>query len=776
MKLNAPKIVETIPAFFGPTLIVPFENDFTVAETSVSDMVIIIKDLYSNKKESLEAEGHFNLKEGWAQFDVSNLNLAEGFFYKIQIAYIDKEGVIGYYSSVGLVKYTKEPKVSILNLAPKKINILRQEFSGIYTNSDLTEKLYSSYFVIKDSFGNIVQQSEEKIHNSVEDIDNEQLEKIKINFNYNNNSIYTIQFCGKTINGLSFESEEYQITQEMATAPQEFFGGVVAENILEEGYIKIKLNPLADTSPLLNGQYVLSRIQTDTNERVNLKYLNVSFFNYSTWEFKDYLIENGKTYVYTFSQYNQNGLFLNEKKSNSVIAKYDYIFLFDGEKQLKLKYDAKASSFKENVLETKIDTIGNQYPFIFRNGNVKYKEFPVGGLIKYEETDIEKRLMTDSDQIIIEQDKYAIEKEWKIKTLSWLNNGKIKLYKSPTEGMYFVRLLNISLTPKEGLGGWLHNFSATAYEAATINSENYLKYGFLNEKEEEHFSYNYQSIDLSKVFLGTDESNNKQTAINGDKIILDFSIIDMVPGNRFFIQLVNDHDYKEIKVGNTGSYSIKNIPIQKITLAEEQPSGILTFKYLQKQDIISEILDIKTDLYLLSLLGDFNNTDDGFSNLYFLKENNKFIIQNLLFAFFEKQDIVICQQLPDSLDALKIYCKVDNNSKVLGIYSEKNKETGITNNVENYINNLYKIEIKHKGSEEKIIIDINNKINYKLPKEVLNNIESIKIGYGVKIDLGFYLKEQFYSFEDDSTIQSAKAKFLNEPTETNYNNYISLFS
>jgi hypothetical protein len=35
------------------------------------------------------------------------------------------------------------------------------------------------------------------------------------------------------------------------------------------------------------------------------------------------------------------------------------------------------------LLESKIDTIGSKHPFIFRNGNVNYKEFPISGLISY---------------------------------------------------------------------------------------------------------------------------------------------------------------------------------------------------------------------------------------------------------------------------------------------------------------------------------------------------------------------------------------------------------
>jgi hypothetical protein len=38
---------------------------------------------------------------------------------------------------------------------------------------------------------------------------------------------------------------------------------------------------------------------------------------------------------------------------------------------------------KNNILESKQDTIGGKYPYIFRNGNVKYKEFSISGLISY---------------------------------------------------------------------------------------------------------------------------------------------------------------------------------------------------------------------------------------------------------------------------------------------------------------------------------------------------------------------------------------------------------
>jgi hypothetical protein len=50
---------------------------------------------------------------------------------------------------------------------------------------------------------------------------------------------------------------------------------------------------------------------------------------------------------------------------------------------------------KINTLENKIDTIGSRHPFIFRNGNVYYREFPISGLISY---------LVDEEQIFLNKD------------------------------------------------------------------------------------------------------------------------------------------------------------------------------------------------------------------------------------------------------------------------------------------------------------------------------------------------------------------------------------
>jgi hypothetical protein len=64
-----------------------------------------------------------------------------------------------------------------------------------------------------------------------------------------------------------------------------------------------------------------------------------------------------------------------------ILVDFEHSYLFDGERQLKLTFNPKISSFKNTVLESKVDTLGGKYPFFFRNAQVKYKEFPISGLI-----------------------------------------------------------------------------------------------------------------------------------------------------------------------------------------------------------------------------------------------------------------------------------------------------------------------------------------------------------------------------------------------------------
>jgi hypothetical protein len=82
-------------------------------------------------------------------------------------------------------------------------------------------------------------------------------------------------------------------------------------------------------------------------------------------------------------------------------------------------------------METKVDTIGNKYPFIFRNGNVGYKEFPISGLISFL-SDENKMFSLETEDFYDDEMSFQTdltgnniytERAFKLKALDWLNNG-----------------------------------------------------------------------------------------------------------------------------------------------------------------------------------------------------------------------------------------------------------------------------------------------------------------------------------------------------------------
>jgi hypothetical protein len=74
--------------------------------------------------------------------------------------------------------------------------------------------------------------------------------------------------------------------------------------------------------------------------------------------------------------------------------------LYDGKRQLKIKYNPKIGAIKETLLESKTNTMGGKYPFFFRNGNVAYKEFSISGLISYHSD--EEELFLSNEEMFLE--------------------------------------------------------------------------------------------------------------------------------------------------------------------------------------------------------------------------------------------------------------------------------------------------------------------------------------------------------------------------------------
>ena len=191
MKLYPPYIEGTIPAFYkdsrgAVTLTVPFSMNRAVSVNEVRGFQVKIKTVQSNTY-------LFTLKtENNTEFDMENdytidfkfsddqkEKLCIGEFYKVQLAYIHTDGTVGYYSTVGVTKYTTKPLVRIDNLTQHVANAHDYIYTGLYrqyeTNmygeniKDTTEKEYSYQFKVTDKEGNIIDDTGILIHNSEND-------------------------------------------------------------------------------------------------------------------------------------------------------------------------------------------------------------------------------------------------------------------------------------------------------------------------------------------------------------------------------------------------------------------------------------------------------------------------------------------------------------------------------------------------------------------------------------------------------------------------------
>ena len=400
-KLYPPNIEGTIPAFYGTTLVVPFSMNKAVAKKDVHGMIIKIKTVQSGAyiltKEVDETDISFD-PYCQAVFNISDEiagnKLKIGQYYKIQIAYVNKGDeetdigkMIGYYSTVAVVKYTTQPNVSIDKLESGQINMHQYQYVGKYYQSgDKSERAYSYHFNLYDNNMNLIQTSGEQIHNSFNDTElYESHDTYNIEQDLKINQSYYLEYVVTTVNNLKVPSVKYRIMQKKSINP-EIKADLVPTLNFENGYVNVNLIGHTNDEGVeyaATGAFKILRASEEDGYATWNEVLKFALYGQqpSRWIWKDFTVKQGVTYKYALQQYNDDGLTSNRLESESIYVDFEHAFLYDGKRQLKIKYNPKVTSFKNDILESKLDTIGGQYPFIFRNGNVKYKEFPISGLI-----------------------------------------------------------------------------------------------------------------------------------------------------------------------------------------------------------------------------------------------------------------------------------------------------------------------------------------------------------------------------------------------------------
>ena len=761
-KLYPPEINGTIPAFCGDIISVPYIKNKTVSDSEVVGFALKIKTIQSN---TYIGSAEVRLEKGEAlpqpvQFDISALRryLNIGQYYKIQICYIygEYQGnalnassvTYGYYSTLGIVKYTTQPVLAIVDLALDKVNNSRQTYMGLYSQQgqDTTEKVYQYNFTIYPKGSNFpLYTSETKFHDSSEDdVGYESIDAEKIEFPLEDNVTYEIQYSVITSNQLTASSPRYPIINIDTIAPDyELYPK--ARLVYDYGYIEVTLQGIDFAA---SGRYQLMRSSEQTNFTVWEELTRFALYkeSISTFLYKDFTIEQGVKYKYAIRQYNLQGIVSRRAESEEITADFEDMFLYDAVgRQLSIRYNPRVSTFKTTRLEQKIDTIGGQFPTIVRNGRVAYKEFPIQGLISYFmddmllfDKDAEEREMSwnlDGENI------YA-ERDFKLEVLQWLNNGEPKLFKSPTEGNYIVRLTGVTLTPVDTVGRMLHSFQCTAYEIAEYKCASLVDNGFIQIIEPSAWVRRTASL-----ILTDDTPTNSNLLLDNHVVEVHFKKV--TPGAKFSI-----NDNQEIMIGTTGNYDITDISFTSLkyleTLVEVPLYGtieqVTIQECLSRFDLIADVEMQEEQLVqfigendIYAALNDIRSNVQTYNFIRAAMRDIKPAYEGVSGAYFEDADFVT----PLTMNPYTIY----------GIYRQTNTDktrydyyvdgnTGQTYSLLSYIMKYNKLTMDLSLLQDKVYYTFN------VPGK---DVSTLNTSVGVITEVQFQKQVKTYTVESTYT-------------------------
>lgn len=486
MVMLYPPVVEgTIPAFYGDTITVPFTMNRSVSPADFNHIYLKIKGVQTNQTLGVLEDIDISSDYTNATFSIEGLPLNIGQFYKIQLAYVitsDQEELdsvtTGYYSTVAIGKYIAEPEAEIVGLDVEDDNPFQDSFTAQFSCSETTEKLYSTQFILYDGL-NVIEDSGVILHNVNNDTSSSTgVETYSFAKEPGQGELWSLACEFVSTNGYT-EIIEYDIS------PRESFETELDVTLkrtldIDNGIITLSLG--GEETGLVSGDFVLLRTSDGhTWDRLNSFELGVDA-GLDQWSFEDRTYEHGIVYTYAICEV------IDDARSNKILSEeikgdFEDIILYDGHKQLKVKYNASISSFKSMVGESISATIGSRTPFYYRNGIMDYKEFPLSGLISYWEDEKELFLEKPADFLVsvsYDTENIKFERDFREAAENWLKDGKIKLFRSPTEGNYLVVLTSVSLSPEEVLGRLLYNFSCEVIEMEDYNFKTLQQLGFIN--------------------------------------------------------------------------------------------------------------------------------------------------------------------------------------------------------------------------------------------------------------------------------------------------------
>jgi hypothetical protein len=650
------------------------KNVQVIVSNQNSNMSVLNKELYPAEIKITNLSVDNSIKSDSKYFiTIDPKDLEDGIFelnqfYKVQIRFTgigasaltdtkkiaswltNNQNFFSEWSTVCLIKGIQQPKIYI---------------KGFENNDSDLETIFTSEVV--DFIGQMY-------FDENNEIEKEYLKSYEVKI-YNNNSnvllfssgvIYTNEYNPNEINytlkykledGINYKAVIFYTTNNEYTNSINYTFAIIQKGIdalnatikseADEENGRIKINIESTTSLIFLGNITIRRSSSETNftiwEDINTVTLKEGTALNYTWY--DYTVKSGVWYKYCAQKRDSNGnrgSIINTKYPVMIV--FEDIFLTRDQMQLRIKYNPNISSFKRTISESKTETIGSKYPFIRRNGNIEYKQFPISGLITafcdeegifinknnvYGEMEQYYEEYNEENQIN-EYNDFVYEREFRDKVMDFLYDNTVKLFRSTTEGNFLIKLMDISFTPNQTLGRMLYSFSATAYEVDECSIENYSKYGIQSVGEySSYIEYTYdktgqikETIKAKQNILTLLQNKYESSALEG--------FINTVNYIKWLRLEFNSDPYfiKTAEDGSLEPLSANEVPNEStvygyIVYINENPILVGSRRYYELNDedtLINSIwFPIKTDILLdyIVEIDEAENTSISAKRLYY---------------------------------------------------------------------------------------------------------------------------------------------------------------
>lgn len=349
---------------------------------------------------------------------------------------------------------------------------------GSYSNTDATENLYSyKLSICKDSLGKNIFEESPLLYSNQNQMSYVFKKALTENTDYYIKVDYTTQnkLSGVIVNQTPFRIDASGRTT--STIESKFQTGQDED----EGRVSLLISLGSGVK-----KTILKRGNGDSWEDIATIEADGIYY--------DYTIESDVNYIYKLQDLDDN----NDRKmvsegSVEAIRSLEYSYLVAPARQLKLNFSANISSYTYKMAESVTETLGGAYPVISRNGNLRYRTFPLSALVSLEMDDqvtfyqgepfFKQKEDGSYQRFTSDHYNYKNERLFREQVIDFLQDGQPKIFKSATEGNMIVLITNVSLSPEAGLNRLLSNVSMTVTEIADYTYENLKKYNLIKGVE-----------------------------------------------------------------------------------------------------------------------------------------------------------------------------------------------------------------------------------------------------------------------------------------------------